>query len=104
MSLFVKVCALADLPPGEMLGAEVDGIGPVAIYNVDGEIFATSDICSHEVALLSEGYLDGDQVECPMHGGMFDIRSGTPTHFPCVEPLRTFAVEVRDGVVFIAAA
>lgn len=100
---FVKVCSVDDVPPGEMLGIEMDGLPPVAIYNVDGEFFATSNVCTHAVAMLTDGYLEGDNVECPMHGGMFDVRTGEATHFPCVEPLETFEVELRDGSVFVKA-
>lgn len=99
----VKVCDTDALNPGEMLAVEAEGLPPMALYNIDGEFFATSNICTHAVAMLTDGYLDGDQIECPMHGGMFDIRTGAPTHFPCVEPLVTYAVAVSDGAVFIEA-
>ncbi|KHK92933.1 non-heme iron oxygenase ferredoxin subunit [Novosphingobium malaysiense] len=99
----VKVCKVVELPPGEMLGIESPDLPPVVVYNVDGEFFATSNVCSHAVAMLSDGYLEGDQIECPMHGGMFSVRTGEPTHFPCVEAIATFPVEVKDGEVFIDA-
>lgn len=98
----VKVCSVEDLPPGEMMAVESDSLPPVALYNVDGEFFATSNVCTHAVAMLTDGYLEGDEIECPMHGGMFNVRTGAPTHFPCVEALKTFAVEVRGDEVFIA--
>ena len=97
----VKVCEADALKAGEMMGVEPDGLPPIAIYNIEGQFFATSNVCTHAVAMLTDGYIDGDQIECPMHGGMFDIRSGAPTHFPCTEPLQTWPVEVRDGAVFI---
>jgi nitrite reductase/ring-hydroxylating ferredoxin subunit len=100
---FVKVCNAQDVPPGQMLAVENAALPPVALYNVDGEFFATSNICTHAVAMLTDGYLDGDQIECPMHGGMFSVRTGEPTHFPCVEAIATHAVEIRDGAVFIKA-
>lgn len=102
MSL-IRMCNADAVKPGEMLAIEVAGVPPVALYNVNGEYFATSNVCTHAVATLTDGYLEGDQIECPMHGGMFDVRTGAPTHFPCVEPLATYAVEVRDGTVFIEA-
>lgn len=98
---FVKACLVAEINPGEMLAVSVDALPPVAIYNVDGEFLATSNVCTHAVAMLTDGYLEGDNVECPLHGGMFNVRTGEPTHFPCVEALQTFAVEVRDGAVFV---
>ncbi|HMP55183.1 MAG TPA: non-heme iron oxygenase ferredoxin subunit [Novosphingobium sp.] len=99
----VKACNADALKPGEMMAVDAKGLPPVALYNIDGEFLATSNVCSHAVAMLTDGYIDGDQIECPMHGGMFDIRTGAATHFPCVEPLRTFRVELRDGAVFIDA-
>lgn len=99
----VKLCNVNDLPPGEMLGIDNPDLPPVALYNVDGEFFATSNVCTHAVAMLTDGYLEGDQIECPMHGGMFSVRTGEPTHFPCVEAIATYQVEVRDGEVFIDA-
>lgn len=103
MSLYIKVCSAEAVPPGEMLAVEAERLPPIALYNVDGEFFATSNVCTHAVAMLTDGYLDGDQVECPMHGGMFSVRTGAATHHPCFEPLATYTVEVRDGDVFIAA-
>ncbi len=99
----IKVCQLDEIPAGEMLPIEVDELPPVALYNVDGELFATSNICTHNIAILTDGYLEGDTVECPLHGGCFNVRTGEPTHFPCEEPLETFEVEVSDGAVFIKA-
>ena len=103
MSL-VKACDADALKPGEMMAVEAEGLPPIALYNIGGEFLATDNVCTHAVAMLTDGYIDGDQIECPMHGGMFDIRTGAATHFPCVEPLRTWPVEVRDGGVFIVAA
>lgn len=98
---FVKVCNVEDVRPGEVLGIDNPALPPVAVYHVDGEFFATSNVCTHAVAMLSDGYLEGDQIECPMHGGMFNVRTGEPTHFPCVEAIATYRVEVRDGGVFV---
>ena len=97
----VNVCNASDVPPGEMLGIEHAELPPLALYNVEGEYFATSNVCTHAVAMLTDGYLEGDQIECPMHGGMFNVRTGEPTHFPCIEAIATYRVEVRGGEVFI---
>jgi ethylbenzene dioxygenase ferredoxin component len=99
----IKVCEVTELSPGEMKAIEVDELPPVALYNVDGEFYATSNICTHAIALLTEGYLEGGTVECALHGGCFDVKTGEATHFPCEDPLDTFEVEVSDGAVFIKA-
>ncbi len=99
----IKVCDTADVKPGEMLAIEMDELPPVAVYNVDGEFYATSNICTHAIAILTEGYFEGDTVECALHGGCFNVRTGEATEFPCEEPLETFEVQVSDGAVFVRA-
>lgn len=94
-----SLCAVGELPAGEMKAFAVDGVGSVALFNVGGEFFATGNVCTHQIALLTEGYLDGDCVECPMHGGSFNVRTGAPMSFPCVTPLATYPVVVEDGRV-----
>jgi len=100
----IKVCAAAEVNPGEMRPVESDDLPPIALYNIDGDFYATSNICTHAIAILTDGYLDGETVECPLHGGCFNVRTGEATHFPCEESLETFEVEVRDGDVFIKAS
>ena len=70
-----RVVAVSDLAEGEMFGVEIHEIR-LAIYNVDGTFLATSNVCSHAFALLTDGWLDGGVVECPLHGGRFDVASG----------------------------
>ena len=102
MSL-IKLCEAAAVKPGEMLPVEAEGLPPLAVYNVDGTFYVTSNICTHNIAILTDGYLEGDIVECPLHGGCFNVKTGEATHFPCEEPLQTYAVEVTDGGVFVKA-
>lgn len=99
----IEVCKVDDLKPGEMLGIEMDELPPLAIYNVDGDFYATSNICTHAIAILSDGYLDGEEIECPLHGGAFNVKTGEATNFPCEEALKTYELEVRDGAVFVKA-
>jgi len=72
----------------------------VALYNVDGQIYATADACTHGAASLSEeGTLDGHIIECSWHFGRFDVRSGDVRASPCTVALKTYPVQVIDGVV-----
>ncbi len=71
----------------------------VAIFNVDGEIYATDDTCTHEEASLTEGELFGDIVECPLHGAAFNVRTGEVEAFPAVVPLQTYAVQLEEGEI-----
>jgi len=75
---------------------------PVCLYNVGGEILATHDTCTHGQASLSEGFIIEEQlIECPLHHGSFDIRSGQAVGLPCKEPIRVYPVKVQQGVVFL---
>lgn len=76
----------------------------VAVYNVDGEFYATQDDCTHGRASLSDGYLIGDEIECPLHQGMFNVRTGAVSAPPCAVALRTFRTDVQDAIVCLAAA
>ena len=92
------VCDLAEVPPGTAKRVIVDD-REIALYNVDGELYATDDICSHEDASLSDGELDGYFIECPLHGSRFDVRTGKPLSLPAVVPVETFPVRVVGGKV-----
>jgi p-cumate 2,3-dioxygenase ferredoxin subunit len=101
----IDLCAAAEVAPGEIRRGVLPGGHAVAVYNVDGEFFATDDICSHGEASLSEdGMLDGHQVECSWHFGRFDVRSGAPCAMPCEKPIRSWPVRVEGGRVLIEAA
>ncbi len=93
--------AVGDFPPGEVRRVELAGFPPLAVYNVDGRLFATNDFCTHGKASLSEGFLDGEIIECPYHGGRFNVRTGAPAHPPCVIAVRTWRVIVRDGLAVL---
>ena len=95
----VPVCPVADIPPGRQ-SFEV-GDENVAVYNVDGEFFATDARCTHGFADLGEGILDGDIVECTLHFGAFNVRTGKAVQAPCFVDLKTYRTEVKDGQVFV---
>ena len=78
------------------LGAE-----PVCLYNLGGRIFATHDTCTHGQASLADGFIEGEEIECPLHQGRFHIPSGKATAVPCTEDIRCYAVKVENGVLFI---
>ena len=79
----------------------IPGRPPLALYNLDGAFFITDDTCTHGMASLCEGTLDGDIIECPWHGGAFHVKTGQPASRPCVSALRTYKAVVSDGTVFI---
>jgi nitrite reductase/ring-hydroxylating ferredoxin subunit len=95
-----RLCAVDEVADGEVRRVKVEGRPPLAVFNVAGDFFVLDDTCTHGMASLSEGLVEDGVVECPWHGGAFDIRTGAATRHPCVVALRTYAVEIRDGAVF----
>jgi 3-phenylpropionate/trans-cinnamate dioxygenase ferredoxin subunit len=94
------VCSVADVPTDEALGVTVGAL-EVAVAREGDEIFALQDLCSHAAVALSEGEVSDCSVECWLHGSRFDLRTGAPTGLPATEPVPVYAVEVRDGDVYI---
>jgi len=87
-----KWCAVATLdqvPPGTVIGIEVDG-RDLAIANLEGNIHCIDNVCSHAYALLSDGWLDGTALECPLHGGQFDVVTGKALCAPVTEDVAVY--------------
>ena len=97
---FQRACALEDVPNDEALKVTL-GRYDIAVARCGDEAFAIEDQCSHAAVALSEGEVADCQVECWLHGSMFDLRTGKPTNLPATEPVATFPVEIRDGDVWI---
>jgi naphthalene 1,2-dioxygenase system ferredoxin subunit len=97
---WTDVSAFDDVPEEDVLGVETAG-KDVALYNVDGQVYATDNICTHGHARLCDGFLDGFEIECPLHQGKFDIRDGRPTCDPVTEAVRAYPVKIENGRVFV---
>ena len=93
MAKYVRVARAEDIPAGTGMYYDVDGV-PVAIFHVDGHFYATTDTCTHEEASLSEGELDGEIVECPLHGARYNVRTGRVLALPAVTNLPTYPCRV----------
>ena len=98
----ILVCALQDLPAGEAV--RIDGDVPIAVFNADGTLYAIDDTCTHQDASLADGWLEGCQVECPLHASCFDLRTGRPSGPPAKKPVRTHDVVVVDGHIYVTVA
>jgi nitrite reductase/ring-hydroxylating ferredoxin subunit len=95
---WVRAASRRELTEGEVLGVEIAGRS-IALYDVDGTIFATDNICTHAYARLSDGWLDGEAIECPLHAARFDVRTGKVLDPPATEDLKTYAVRlVADDI------
>jgi nitrite reductase/ring-hydroxylating ferredoxin subunit len=95
-----EVCATVDVAEGTALKIETGDL-VLAVFNIDGEFYVMDDTCTHGPGSLSEGYIDGDIVECNFHNGQFNIRTGEVVLPPCMIPQRVYAVTIEDGKVVI---
>jgi len=95
-----RLCNADDVPEGGVVRVDLNDFDPLAVYRLEGRFYATADGCTHAEASLSDGVVEGEEIECPFHGGSFNIKTGDPVNPPCVIALRTYPVEVRDGEVF----
>ena len=97
---WINVARLSQLASDYPTACNVEG-HHVALYLVDDAVYATSNICTHQLALLSDGYQESGQIECPLHQGRFDIRTGKALCAPLSIDLATYEVEVRGDEVWI---
>ena len=101
MTEFIKVATLSGIPIGESRLVEVDDVR-VALFNLEGEIYAIEDVCTHDGGPLVEGEIvNVCQVMCPRHGARFDIRTGAALSFPAFEATNTYQVKVDGDTIFI---
>ena len=98
---WVSVAARSDLGAGEMLGVTVAG-REIALYNIGGEIYATDNVCTHAFAVLTDGWLDGDEIECPLHAGRFNVATGKGLGPPIPCDLKTYKLRVVGDAIEIA--
>lgn len=96
----IEVGRLDALSPGEVAVVH-RGETRIAVFNADGELFAVDDRCTHQEAYLSDGWLEGCLIECPLHAACFDLRTGQPTGPPASAAVATYPVRVHDGLVYV---
>jgi naphthalene 1,2-dioxygenase ferredoxin component len=90
---WVRAASRGEIAAGEVIGVEIAGRS-IAIYDADGALYATDNICTHAYARLSDGWLDGETIECPLHAARFDIRTGKVLDPPATEDLKTYPVRI----------
>jgi nitrite reductase/ring-hydroxylating ferredoxin subunit len=96
----VELCKADEVAAGSALRVEAGGV-TVAVYNIDGEFYVTDDNCTHGPGSLSEGFIDGDVVECNFHNGQFNIKTGEVVSPPCMIPVKIYPTRIEDGKVVI---
>jgi naphthalene 1,2-dioxygenase system ferredoxin subunit len=89
-----------ELPDNDVWSFEVAG-HDIALYGINGEPYATDNLCTHGYARLCDGFLDGYEIECPLHQGRFDVRDGRPTCAPLTEAVKTYPVRIEAGRILL---
>ena len=97
---WIDAAALADVPEGDVIGVQVAG-KDIARYEVEGEVFATDNICTHGHARMSDGFLEGHEIECPLHQGKFDVCTGQALCAPLTDNIKTYAVRIENMRVML---
>ena len=100
MSELTKICPISEIAEGSVKSFEV-GSSTLAVYNVAGEFYVTDNECTHGAASLAEGILEDDIIECTLHFGAFNVKTGEAVQAPCFTRLRTYKVVVQDGQVMV---
>lgn len=98
---FATGLAAGDVEPGTVRVVQVDGRSLCVGLTEDGEWGAIDNVCTHDGGVLGEGELEGEAVECPRHGGRFDLFSGRVLALPPVRPVSAYEVRVEDGQVVV---
>jgi len=99
---WVSVAKSIEVPPGCVFATKI-GDQDIAIYNINGEYFSTHNVCTHAHVLLSEGWLEGDIIECPLHGGRFEVKTGKGLGAPITCDLRTFETRIVGEEIQVLA-
>jgi 3-phenylpropionate/trans-cinnamate dioxygenase ferredoxin subunit len=97
---WTRVAALAELKERGVMDAEING-DEIALYWVDDAPYATENICTHAFARLSEGYLEGDCIECPVHQALFNVKTGAAVSPPAYQAVKTYPCRVEGENIMI---
>lgn len=100
MTTWHEAIALDDLEDEEPTPVQVDGT-PIALVRLDDDVYALHDICTHEVAPLSDGFVEDGCIECPLHQGLFDLATGKAVKEPCTVDVRAYPTRIVNGTVEI---
>ena len=95
MSDFVILCKKGEVTEGHPIQVMLEKVTPLGVYKYDGNYYVVSDICTHGMAFMTEGEQDGNEIECPFHGGAFNLVTGEVLSMPCNIPLKTYPVIIE---------
>jgi naphthalene 1,2-dioxygenase system ferredoxin subunit len=100
---WITVAKSGAIEPDSVIGVKAGDLD-LALYNIDGQIYATHNVCTHAHAHLSDGWLEGDIIECPLHGGRFEVKTGKGLGAPITCDLKTFPVRIESGEIQVNVA
>ncbi|MDI9334328.1 MAG: non-heme iron oxygenase ferredoxin subunit [Cytophagales bacterium] len=100
---WTDVAALSCVPDMCVVSVSIAG-KEIALYEVNGDIFATDNLCTHGAGRMSDGFLEGDEIECPLHQGRFNVCTGKAMCAPLTTHLQTYPVQIRDQRIWINLA
>jgi len=100
---WIDVLALESVPEGDVTSVDVGG-QEIALYEVEGEVFATDNFCTHGAARMSDGFLEGREIECPLHQGRFDVCTGKAMCAPLSQDIRVYPVRIENKRVLVNMA
>lgn len=95
-----RIARAEDLPEGERLIFEINNL-PIVVFNVNGELLATGDLCSHDEGPIGDGEIEGNVIVCPRHGARFDMRTRKAVALPAVTGIPVYPVQITDGYIEI---
>lgn len=98
--VWLDTAAISDVAENDVVQRTLNGVC-VALYNLGGRFYATAGICTHAHALLAQGYLQDDTIECPLHQGVFHIPTGRAMSAPVTKNLQTFPVKVEGARILV---
>ncbi|MEN9688812.1 MAG: hypothetical protein RI998_809 [Pseudomonadota bacterium] len=97
---WIDVIAVDAVPVADVTAVTVNG-HDIALYEVEGEIHATANVCTHGAARMSDGFLEGREIECPLHQGKFDVCTGKALCAPLTEDIRVYPVRIENQRVMV---
>jgi len=97
---WIDVADVDSVPVDDVIGIDITGKS-LALYRVEGEVFVTDNICTHGQARLCDGFLEGFEIECPLHQGRFDIRDGKAMCAPLTQDVQVYPLKIENGRVLI---
>jgi nitrite reductase/ring-hydroxylating ferredoxin subunit len=97
---FIKVALASEIAEGGLKGVELDG-NDLLLARVEGKLYCIEGLCTHGLAYLADGDLDGFRIVCPLHSGSFDVRTGAPVDYPCTEAVKAYPVRADGDDVLV---